>query len=90
MIIPEIDLQLAVASCEGAESLVHHEPDKWAVISIRGKYERKAQLRCAKAVVEIVFDDIVRESNDLILPSQDHIQRVLDAIVKWVCSTFCG
>jgi predicted protein tyrosine phosphatase len=81
--ITELNLDLAVASCEGAESLIHHEPNRWAVISIRGKHERKAQLRCAKAAVEVVFDDIIRESDDLILPSQAHIQRVLDALVKF-------
>ncbi len=84
MFIPEIEMELAVASCEGAETLVHQEPGRWHVISIHGKFERRAHLPAAKEVVEMIFDDIVVENTEqgLIFPHPEHAKRILLAFER--------
>ena len=79
MFIPEIDMELTVASCDGAEILVNEEPGRWCVVSIHGKYERKAHLPAALAVAELIFDDIIMENPEqgFIFPHPEHATRIL-------------
>lgn len=85
MKIPELELQIVVASRERAERLTNAEPRRWCVISIRGKSELAAQLPNARAVETFVFDDVIRDEpgRDLFAPRPDHALAILEAAKRF-------
>lgn len=85
MIIPELDLEIAIASREGAERLTASQPGRWNVISIRGLGEIPAKLQ-AKEVVRLIFDDVVsdNQSSGIIVPRREHARTILEAARRFV------
>lgn len=85
MKLHELGLEIQVASRPAAEWLVRDEPGRWCAISIRGPREARAYLRDAKAVVECLFDDVLRNDpqRGFIVPSEVHARRILKAAVNF-------
>lgn len=82
MIITEIGLEIRVASRIDAESILEFDPQWWCVISIRGRYETRADLSRAKSAVEVVFDDVATEAAPF-APRPNHAQSILEAAGKF-------
>jgi predicted protein tyrosine phosphatase len=85
MLIPELNLEISVDSAEGAERLSSSEPGRWSVISIHGRFERKAHHPRARTVEHFLFDDVIRDypGQEMIVPTVDHARRVLKAILRF-------
>src|SRR2546422_11496316 len=85
MKIPEIDLEICVASRLGAGSVVDSEPDRWCVISIRGPLQEKAALVNAKEVVELIFDDVITDDRAAgqLGPRLEHATGIIQAAERF-------
>lgn len=81
MKIPELDLNIVVASRERAERLTNAEPVVWCVISIHGKTEIAAQLPKARELETLVFDDVIQDepARGLLAPRAAHARIILEA-----------
>ena len=85
MIIPEINLQITIASRVGAESLLTSEPQRWCVISIRGPRELRARLSKAKHSVEIILDDVA-DADAIFAPHPVHAQAMQASALATGCN----
>src|SRR5689334_1620307 len=85
MIIPELGLEIVVASRERAERLTNTEPQRWCVISIHGKSELPAQLPKAREVETLVFDDVIQDEpmRGLLAPRTAHAEAILQAAQRF-------
>jgi predicted protein tyrosine phosphatase len=83
MIIPEINLEIAIASRVGAESLLISQPKRWCVISIRGPRELRSNLSSAKDSAEIVFDDVAT-AGAIFAPHPVHAQAIIEAAERFI------
>ncbi len=85
MRIPELELEIVVASRERAERLTKADPQSWCVISIHGQKEAPAHLPFAREVTTLVFDDVIRDEpwRDLIAPREAHALAILDSFRQY-------
>jgi predicted protein tyrosine phosphatase len=84
--IPELNLELRIASREEAQRLTQLDPNRWCVISIHGRDETPARLPKAKAVALLVFDDLLTDVSDSGGPGPRaiHARQILEAAERFL------